>query len=67
MPKRKYHLIAAVCIILSIGVIVGSYQIGLERAMTGQDALLWLHVGAFLITLVLILVAIISNTKAQKR
>lgn len=66
MSKTAYYSIATVCIILSIGVIVGSYQIGLERAMTGQDALVWLHMGAFLVALSLIVVAIVATAKARR-
>jgi len=66
MSKTAYYSIVTVCIILSIGVIVGSYQIGLERAMTGQDALVWLHVGAFLAALSLVVVAIIATTRARR-
>jgi hypothetical protein len=66
MSKTAYYSIATVCIVISIAVIVGSYQVGLQRAMTGQDALVWLHVGAFLVVLSLVVVAIVAMAKARR-
>jgi hypothetical protein len=66
MSKIAYYSIATACIVVSIGVIVGSYQIGLERVMAGQDALVWLHVGAFLVALSLVVVAIVATAKARR-
>jgi len=66
MTKQTYYIITTVCTIVAIVVTLGSINLGINRAATGQDALVWLHTGAFILAVSLVFTVIIARTKIKK-
>ena len=62
----KSNLLFALFIVLSVLLTRWSINFGMDRAMTGKETLIWLHVIAFFVSIGLVLLAIILKTKFKE-
>ena len=61
--KIKSNLVFAVFIAISFLITMWSINFGMNRSYSGEDPILWLHVVAFVVATVCVLLAIIFKLK----
>ena len=64
--KIKSNLVFAVFIGISFLITMWSINFGINRSYSGEDTILWLHVVAFVVATVCVLLAIIFKLKLGK-
>jgi hypothetical protein len=64
MNKRLVvRILSGVCLVLSVLVTYFAFDFASTRALSGQDPMAWIGVGAFFVAITLVVVAITLQTK----